>query len=86
MDDNVIVKVCKILAWSFSNFFSSSWLLFYALRSNLLRINFESASFVYGRLKLKNFGITLKILQLLKNFISSSAFPILMENFSNFRS
>ena len=39
---------------------------------------------VYGRLKLKNFGITLNILQLCKNFISSSAFPILMDNLSNF--
>ena len=84
MDDNFIANVCKIFTWSFSNFFSSSWRLFNTLCSNLLRINFESASFVYGRLKLKNFGITLKIFQLHKNFTSSSDFPILMDNLSNF--
>ena len=59
---NFIVKVCKIFACFFCNFFSSSWRLF------LLRINFESTLFVYGRLKLKNFGITLNILQLHKKF------------------
>ena len=85
-DDNIIVQVCKIFAWSLCGFFSSSWRLFKALQSNLLRINFESTSFVYGKLKLKNFGITLNILQWRKNFISSSAFLVLMDNLSNFRS
>ena len=68
----------------FSNFFSPSLHLFNAVGSNLLQMNFESTSFVHGRLKLKNFGITLNILQLRKNVISSSAFLILIDHLSNY--
>ena len=84
-DDNFIFKVCEIFAWSFCRFFSSSWRLFNALSSNLLQINFEATLFLYCRLKLKNFGITLNILQLRKSFISTSAFLVLMDNLSHFR-
>ena len=69
-----------MFAWSFSNFYSSSSRLFNVLCINHLGISFKSTSFVYGRLKLKQFGIILNILQLRKCFISSSAFPILMDN------
>ena len=44
---------------SFHGLFLTSFVHLDALLSNLLQINFESASFVYGRLKLRNFGITL---------------------------
>ena len=85
IEDNFKVKVCKIFAWSFCSCFSSSWSLYNAFRSNLLGINFESTSFVYGRFKLKSFnGITLNALQLSKSFISSLAFLILMDNLSIF--
>ena len=57
-----------------------------ALRSNLFLICLVSSSLAYGKLNAKNFGITLNILQLVKNFISRSAFFNFIDSFSNFRS
>ena len=55
-----------------------------ALRSNLFQICLVSSSLAYGKLNAKNFGITLNILQLVKNFISRSAFFNFIDSFSNF--
>ena len=41
--------------------------------------------FVYGKFKFMNFGTTLNLLQVKKNFISNEALADFKDNFSNFR-
>ena len=53
---------------SFSNFCFSYRCLFIALRSGLLRIALSSLWFAYGKLNFMNFGTTLNLLHVNKNF------------------
>ena len=58
---------------SFSNFCFSYRRLFITLPSSLFRIALSSLWFMYGKLKFMNFGTTLNLLQVYKNFISNEA-------------
>ena len=66
---------------SFSNFSFSYRRLFIALQSSLFRIALSSLWFVYGKLKFVNFGTTLNLLQLNKNFVSNEALARFKDSF-----
>ena len=66
---------------SFSNFSFSYRRLFIALESSLFRIALSSLWFVYGKLKFVNFGTTLNLLQLNKNFVSNVALGRFKDSF-----
>ena len=57
---------------------------FFKIHNNRFWINLESVSFVRGKLKHRNFGITLYNLQLFRNRISNSTLAIFMDIFSSF--
>ena len=76
------ISLFKVFS-SLSNLSCSSFLFQRALLSNLLRKGFASFLLVYGKLKNKNFGITVNFLQFNKKFLSKFALLTLRDNFSS---
>ena len=69
---------------SLLNGLSSLFLFLTALRNNLFLMNCKSYELTFGKLIVRNLGVTLNIWQLLMNVASNTAFLVFIFNFSYF--